>query len=203
MNDGTATTGQRENPRTRRVRELVLNTAIEILLEQGAQGVTAANVAEKADVARTTIYRHWPDQRSLLLATIDRLVTGRELPEATGPLDDDIRKTLRQLRKRLVYREVHSVFGALAGFAEQEPAFGDAQRMFVEGLSHPMVAVLQAAKDRGELGADTDCSFEATLLTGPLLHQHLALRSEISDHLIAAVADRWLEAHSDPAPRGG
>lgn len=196
MKDGTAETGRRENPRTRRVRQLILDTSIGILLEQGAQGVTAANVAEKADVARTTIYRHWPDQPSLLLAAIDNLVTGHELPEATGPLDDDIRRALQQLRQRLVYREVHSVFGALAGFAAQEAAFGDAQRRFVEGLTQPMVAVLQAAKDRGELAADTDCLFEATQLTGPLLHQHLALRSEITDDLVSEVATRWLAASS-------
>ena len=198
MKDGKPKTGERENPRTRRVRELILETAIEVLLDQGAQGVTAANVAERADVARTTIYRHWPDQRSLLLATIENLATGRELPEAIGPLDDDVRRTLRQLRERLAYREVHSVFGALAGFAEQEAAFGDAQRMFVEGLNQPMVAVLQAAKNRGELAVDTDCAFEATMLTGPLLHQHLALRNEITDHLIGEVADRWLAARTGP-----
>ncbi len=50
----------RVNPRTRRVRKLILDTATEVLLEQGAFDVTVYRVAERADVARTTIYRHWP-----------------------------------------------------------------------------------------------------------------------------------------------
>lgn len=187
---------ERENPRTRRVRELILRTAIDVLLEAGAHEVTAARVAAQADVARTTVYRHWPDQRSLLLATIGLLASPQKAKPGNGPLADDVRTSLEHLRKRLVSREVRSVFGALAGYAAQDEAFGDAQRLFMQQLALPMVVVLEAAQERGELDASVDVVFEATLLAGPILHQYVGQRDDIPDRLIDEVVRRWLVAHA-------
>lgn len=187
-------TETRENPRTRRVRALILETAVEVLLECGANDVTASVVAERADVARTTIYRHWPDQLSLLLATISMLTTSHHPGSPSGPLADDVPLELERLRSRLVLREVRSVFGALAGYAAQHEAFAEAQRHFVEQLTQPTVDVLEAAQQRGELGPDVDCAFEATLLVAPILHRHLALFEKITDTLITEVSQRWLAA---------
>ncbi len=184
-----------ENPRTRRVRELMLTTAVEILLESGAHQVTAARIAEQADVARTTVYRQWPDQRSLLLATIESLTASHQFDPPRGPIDDDIRTALEQLRTRLVIRQVREVFGALAGQAAHDEAFRDAQRLFVTQLTQPLVAVFDAAVERGDIDASTDWEFEATLLASPLLHHYLALHEEISDRLIDAVTERWLAAN--------
>lgn len=194
MEDSTASSTSRENPRTRRVRELVLKTAVEVLVEQGAADVTAAIVADRADVARTTIYRHWPDQRSLLLATLELMTVPHHVDPATGPLQRDVRHSLELLRTRLVARPVRSIFGALAAHSTQDDAFRDGQHLFVQQLTRPTVTILEAAQLRGELPSTIDCTFEATMLTGPLLHQHLALAGDISDELIDQVARRWLAA---------
>ena len=186
------TTVERENPRTRRVRQVILDAAMDLLLEQGAHCVTAATVAERADVARTTVYRHWPDQRSLLLATIEAMTKPHVAPPTEGPLQECVRTGLTDLRTRITRNQVRTVFGALAGFAAQDDAFRDAQRLFIDQLTQPMVATLAAAKERGELHADVDCAREASLLVGPLLHQHLAVVDKISDELIEDVAQRWL-----------
>ncbi len=183
---------QRENPRTRRVRRLILETAITVLLESGAQDVTVAIVAHRADVARTTIYRHWPDQQSLLLATIQAMTKPHQSPQLAGPLAEDVRTELDHLRTRLVTREVRSVFGALAGHAAQNDEFQSSQRLFVSELTQPMVHTLEAAKRRGELATDRDCLLEANLLVSPVLHQYLALCEDISDQLLDEVLDRWL-----------
>ncbi len=192
-----SSTADRENPRTRRVRKVVLAAATDVLLESGAQQVTAATVAERADVARTTIYRHWPDQRSLLLDTIHHL-TSPSFPSELMPGEpaaDGVHRVLRQLRTRLETRQVREVFGALAGFAAQDESFADAQRLFVEQLVQPTVLLLDAAKDRGELRPSMDSRMEAMLLTSPILHQHLARHDEISTQLIDEVAQRWLKAN--------
>ncbi len=186
--------GRRENPRTRRVRHLILETAVQVLLERGAQDVTAAIVAEQADVARTTVYRHWPDQRSLLLATVEFLTTPHHTQTSDGPLEDDLRLTLKNLRVRLATREVRSVFSALAGYAALDDTFREGQRLFIAQLTEPMVDVLEAAKGRGEVASDIECDFEAALLAGPLLYRHLVQIDEIPDELIDEVVRRWLAA---------
>jgi len=195
MSDEPSAGGARLNPRTRRVREVILRAAVEILLECGAREVTAANVAERADVARTTIYRHWPDQQTLLLATIDELTASHVPTPTVGQLDEDVRTVLRLLRKRLVTHDVVSVHGALAAYAAVDNAFAEGQRRFLEHLARPTADVLALAKERGALGADFDCASEAMLLAGPILHQHLSLHGEITDDLIDEVSRRWLAAH--------
>lgn len=185
----------RLNPRTRRVHQAILDAAIDVFLGQGPQEVTASRVAERADVARTTVYRHWPDQSSLLLATIDALTAPHSPTSTVGPLADDLVRTLENLRMRLIKREVRSVFGALAAYASRDEAFADAQRRFVQQLTEPMVSTMEAAQDRGELAPGLDCHFEATLLVGPVLHQYLVQHDQVTDRFINEIAERWLATH--------
>ena len=196
MSSESSTSEARVNPRTRRVRKVILDAAIEVLIERGVQDVTAAHVAEQADVARSTIYRHWPDQRSLLLATLDALASPHRQTPTTGHLDTDVRTVLELLRTRLTTHDVASVFGALAAYAARDEAFREGQRRFVGHLTQPTVDVLTLAQEHGALGPDVDCDLEATLLTGPLLHQHLVLHADIDDDFIDTVTRRWLATHN-------
>lgn len=185
----------RLNPRTRRVRQAILDAAMEVLLEQGPQEVTANRVAEHADVARTTIYRHWPDQASLLLATIDALAAPHYPTSSVGCLADDLRTALENLRTRLVKRNLRSIFGALAAYAARDEAFADAQRRFIQQITQPTVDILGAGQERGELDPGLDFEFEATLLAGPVLHQYLVLQNDVTDRFIDEITARWLAPH--------
>ena len=185
----------RMNPRTRRVRQVILDAAVGVLLTDGAEHVTATRVADRADVARTTIYRHWPDQARLLLATIDAVTSPDHPPPDDGVLDRDLRSALRNLRTRLVMHETRQVFGALASRADRDEGFAEAQRRFVGQLVRPVAAVLEAARERGEADRELDCQTEAALLAGPVLHQHLMLHADATDGLIDAVVARWLAVH--------
>lgn len=185
----------RINPRTRRVRRVILDAAVEVLLTDGAEHVTASRVSGRAEVARTTIYRHWPDQASLLLATIDAVTRAHHPPPDVGVLDRDLRSALENLRTRLTTHETRPIFGALASHAHDNLGFAEGQRRFVEQLVRPVAVVLEAARDRGEVGPGLDCQLEATLLAGPVLHQHLMLCADIPDALIDTVVARWQAVH--------
>ena len=187
------------NPRTIRVRELILNAAIDLLLDGGAGDVTATRIAEQTGVARTTVYRQWPDQASLLLATIDALVAPHAPTTTTGELPDDLTTVLTSLRTRLVTREVRPVFAALVDHASRDEAFVAVQRRFVEGMVRPTMEVLADARERGDLPLTVDCSTAASVLTGPLFHQHLSMQEPIDDDLIDRVVSQFIEFHRDAA----
>ncbi|MDG2114719.1 MAG: TetR/AcrR family transcriptional regulator [Actinomycetota bacterium] len=182
------------NPRTRRVRRVILDAAIEVLLELGVGEVTAQRVAERAGVARTTIYRQWPDQPSLLLATIGALTAPHRPSTSTGDLRSDLTRDLTNLRHRLIVREVRPVFGALAAFSAKDQAFSAAQRLFVERLVEPVVNSLRAARQRGEVHGWLDDELEASLLAGPILHQYLLAHRDVTDEFIEEVVTRWFAA---------
>ena len=147
-------------------------------------------------MARTTIYRQWPDQASLLLATIDTLVAPHFPTRTSGELHVDLSTALSNLRTRLVTREVRPVFAALIDHASRDKAFVTAQRRFVEGLVQPTIDVLADARQRGKLPTSLDCSIAAAVLTGPLFHQHLLMRGTIEDELIQQLTSQFIESHT-------
>jgi len=185
----------RMNPRTRRVRQVILDAAMQVMVESGADDVTAARVAERADVARTTIYRHWPDQPSLLLATIDHLSIPHWTPDDVGDIETDLRTMLTALRSRLDRNKAREVFGALGSHAAHDKAFAQAQRQFVNRLAQPIQTILEGAQKRGDLDSKLDAQREAAILAAPLLHRHLMLLEPITDELIEASLGPWLRAH--------
>jgi AcrR family transcriptional regulator len=56
----------------------------------GVQGTTLTAVADRAGVARATVYLRWPTRSALIGAAARAAVGGRVLP-LSGRLDDDIR----------------------------------------------------------------------------------------------------------------
>ncbi len=156
--------------------------------------MTAHRIAEETGVARTTIYRQWPDQPSLLLATIDALVAPHHPAPSTGDLRADLTTALTNLRTRLETRRVRPVFAALVDYATRDEAFVAAQRRFVEGMIQLTCDVLEAAQRRGELPATLDCSVAATALTGPIFHQFLIMQADVDDDLIAEITSQFIRS---------
>lgn len=188
--------GERINPRTRRVRRAILDAAGTMFLEHGGEHVTAARVAVAADVARTTIYRHWSTSADLLLATIDDLVSPDLATPSTGDFEADLRSMLNSLCVRLVRRETHKVFSALASQAHSSEVFADAQRNFITNLTSPIEEVLEAATQAGALRPDCDCRRETTALASPILYQHFMLYNEPTAELVEEILVPWLNANT-------
>ncbi len=166
------------------MRQVILDAAVELLTERGPHAVTATNVAEETGVARTTIYRQWPDQAGLLLATIDTVVTPSYDASTTGDIVADVRQTLMNLQRRLRVRPVDSVFAGLVNLASRDDDFVAAQQRFIAGLLQPVTDVLDAAQAAGALPADLDTGASTATLAGPLLHQSLIMRQPIEAELI-------------------
>lgn len=192
MNSSSTT---RENPRTIRVRQTVLDAAIALLLDGGAAAVTATRVADETGVARTTIYRHWPDQANLLRATIEALVAPGHAPANTGDVEADLMTELTKLRTRLVTRKVRPVFAALIDYATRDESFLPAQHRFVEGIIRPTRNVVEEAQQRGELPSSLDCSVAVISLAGPLVYQFLVMGKDIEDDLIEGTVAQFIAMH--------
>ena len=183
---------QRENPRTQRVRQVILDAGADLLVEQGAGEVTATRIAQETGVARTTIYRHWPDQSDLLLDVIDSLIAPHSPSTFSGDLEADLTNALSDLRARMTRRPFRQVFAALLGHADQDPTFVAAQQRFVNGVLRPINDALTAAMTRRDLHSSVDIPNACAALAGPLFHQHVMLRTSIDDQLITDTVNRFL-----------
>ena len=188
---------QGENPRTTRVRQVILDAAANLLVEHGAGEVTASRIAQETGVARTTIYRHWPDHSHLLLDTIDSLVAPHSTTTFTDDLEADLVTSLSNLRARMTRHPFRQIFAALLGQANQDRSFVAAQQHFVNGVLQPINDILTAAVNREDLPSSVDISQACAALAGPLFHQHVMLRKSIDDRLITGTVHQFLNGGTE------
>jgi AcrR family transcriptional regulator len=88
----TGTQGQRHIGRPRRaaIDAAIIRAAVELMTEGGVQATTLTAVAERAGVARATVYLRWPTRSALIGAAARAAVGGQVLP-LTGEVEQDIR----------------------------------------------------------------------------------------------------------------
>ena len=72
-------------PRDARVDALVLETALAMLAEVGPTGLSVEEVAARAGVGKSTIYRRWPTKDDLVVASLGALVmVPEDVPDRLG-----------------------------------------------------------------------------------------------------------------------
>ena len=81
-------TGGRNDPRPARSRARLLDAATALLRSGGPSAVTVDAVTRAANVARATLYRHFPSGNDLLAAAFHALIPPAPMPPDEGSLRD-------------------------------------------------------------------------------------------------------------------
>src|SRR6201990_1488896 len=76
------------DPRPARCRARLLEAATALLRSGGPSAVTVDAVTRTANVARATLYRHFPSGNDLLAAAFHSLIPPSPMPPAEGSLRD-------------------------------------------------------------------------------------------------------------------
>jgi AcrR family transcriptional regulator len=87
-------TDQAIDPRIARTQRDVVDATAVLLLENGWDGVTHAEVARRSGYSKATIYTHWPARLDLIRAAIEQICDMEHHPTAIGDLRDDLRTSL-------------------------------------------------------------------------------------------------------------
>src|SRR4051794_10052029 len=91
------TVKSRPGGRTARNKAAVFEAAAALLAERGHEAVTITDIAERAGVAATSLYRRYGDIRALIMeVAVERLTRERPLPD-TGSLRGDLRGWARAI----------------------------------------------------------------------------------------------------------
>lgn len=90
MSIAESTPERRGRPRRAAVDAAIIRAAVELMTEVGVQGTTLTAVAERAGVARATVYLRWSTRSALIGAAARAGVGGQAMP-LTGNLGADIR----------------------------------------------------------------------------------------------------------------
>jgi AcrR family transcriptional regulator len=66
-------TAKAEDRRIQRTRALLLSALLDLIVERGYDDVTVQDIVDRANVGRSTFYKHFLDKRELLLSGVDGL----------------------------------------------------------------------------------------------------------------------------------
>jgi len=176
----------RVDPRVARSRQAVLSAAAELLAELGFGRVTIEAVATRSGVARTTIYRHWPDLHHLLAEALESVMDPC-LEADTGSLRGDLTIALTGLARTLTTSATAGVLTSLIDAAERDPEIAELQRSFSQGRRKATRVAIERAVARGEIAPDVDVHVEASLIAGPLFYRRMVSREPLSDAFVAKI----------------
>ena len=120
------------DPRVERSRAAILATASELLIEGGVGAVTIEAIVERSGVARTTIYRHWPNRSAVLTAAFSQLIPAIAEANPDVPAEDALRQVLYRFADELVEAPWVAVIPAFYGAARLDPEVSQMFDDFVE-----------------------------------------------------------------------
>jgi AcrR family transcriptional regulator len=199
--DGTGVTRHHGNRhgRSEQARVAVLEAADDLLAERGLAGVTIEGIAARAGVAKQTIYRWWASKSDILF---DALIADADEHFGAadhGDLGRDLRDHLSQLAAFLTATDAGTVFRALAGQAQHDPAV--AARFQAEVMAPQRErdrAPFLAAIERGQLAAGTDTDLAIDQVTGPVYYRVLITGGSVATPVTDALVDRYLAGLTQP-----
>ena len=163
----------RGRPRNAAADTAILEAAREILAERGWNDLTIAEVASRAGVAKTTLYRRWPGKADLVVDAMAALFAQLELVDC-GSAFDDTMNVVRQYVELLERPVTQAALLALAAEAGHDDALRakvkqrviDPQRLLVsEGWDRAVA--------RGEMSGQTDCDLIFDMVSGALVQRIL------------------------------
>lgn len=189
-------------PRSEKARTAILAAAMELLLDHGLHAMSMEDVASRAGVSKATIYRWWPSKERLALDALatEWASTPPVAPTDTGGLRDDLWVRFRPWIRQLNRKPFARVVAGLVAEAQTNPEFADLYREhFVRPRRDATRVLLVRARDRGEIGADTNLEVTLDLLYGPIYHRLLHGHAPLTERFAQQVIDGVIAAISAPA----
>ncbi|MCW2685567.1 MAG: TetR family transcriptional regulator [Mycobacterium sp.] len=166
------------------IADQILDAAASCVVDFGVDRVTLAEIARRAGVSRPTVYRRWPDTRSLLAALLTTRVTGvlRDVQSAGGgraALVDRIVAVAERLRHdEVVMSVLHTPELAMVYIVER---LGTSQQILIDAVA----AEVRAAQLDGSVRAGEPRQLAAMML---LITQSTIQSAQIVEPILDADA---------------
>lgn len=184
----------RPGGRTAAVRGAVLAAVVDLLSESGLAAMELTDVADRAGVGRSTLYRRW-GTRAALIADLLRDMAETSVPRAdTGTLRGDLRANAELVRTTLSDERQGPLFAALLAAASFDADTAAALAEFYERRVTEWSACVADATERGEAPASTDGAAVIRAVSAPLYYRWLTAREPLTGRDVTCSVDAALAA---------
>ena len=192
------------DPRVLVSRERILTTTLDLLTEAGLDELTIDEISRRSGVAKTTIYRHWPNRSALVIDACLRMTDGVEMPPDTGSLEGDVRAILTDIAELLATARWSSIVPSIIDVAEHDRAFADIHSRIQRRHADPLRSALERAALRGDIPSAADRDAIAAALLGPLFYRRWFSREQIDATFLEIIVGTLASLGQDtPKPPRG
>lgn len=182
-------------PRGEAARQRILDATRQLVHDGGLEAFNVEAVAAASGSARTTIYRHWPEPRDLLIDTLQSMAQDLPKPD-TGSLHGDLQAYAGILRSLFDDPRARRLILDVTRAAAADPDMERIRQQLIRDRHQPMQLILQRALARGEIDPDLDLGLALHLVEGPLISATVIQNQPISDEEIETVVSRIVQALS-------
>jgi len=190
---GAGEVRKRGRPRSAGADEAILDAAVDLLAEQGLLALSIEAVAARAGVAKTTVYRRWPNKDELLLDAVGCI---------KGPLVDppgeSVRGDLLWMLTRTRDGWFKGRFGRLmarlaADGLERPDLYREGRARYVAPRQAVLRRIIRRGIDEGMVRADADPEWVIALLTSPVISAAFTHQEAPSNRQLEFIVDTVLK----------
>lgn len=190
------------DPRVERSRRLIRQAALDELGEVGYGAVTMESVAARAGVAKTTVYRHWPDKLALIADAFETFHEEMVPSIESGPHRDRVERLVRHVAEVVVDSTFSVCIPALIEGAERDPRVRQFHHRYAAERRQGLVDAIAEGMAAGELPSGVDPELAALALLGPIFYRRLMSRQPFDPAQAGELVDLVLGVRlpTTPAP---
>jgi AcrR family transcriptional regulator len=168
---------------------VVVRAAAQILADRGFDAMTIEEVAHRAGVAKTTIYRRWSTKGALALDAFIVDFLAQQPSVDTGALESDLRAALTYWARAVVDTPMGRTLVRLVAEAQLDDELA---RAWTERVMAPLRdqhrLMVERAIHRGEIPVGSDVEAVMDMTYGAAYHRLLQGHLDITPPFIALVA---------------
>src|ERR1019366_6250311 len=174
-------------PRDPAIHEAILRATAESLAEGGYAKLSIDGVAQRAGVARQSIYRRWPTKLELVTELLRTVSKSAPLPD-TGTLRGDL-LGLYRLYAHSLATPGGPIIPALVAESMHDPELAAIIDAYTNARRRHVIKVFERAVAQGEMAPPKDPDVLIDLISGFFWFRKLIRRAKIRDNQAALFVD--------------
>lgn len=187
---------KRPGGRTAEVTRRINDAILELMAEGGIEHCTFQNVAARAGIERSTLYRRNPDRWPTIMEAIIHLAERETATFRTGAFRTDFLGTLLNLA-RVLNSSLGPPLMSVAAALQNGAAPGQAEKFWASRQQH-LAPMFEAAIDRGELPADVDRDTLFAMAAGPIYFRRFIASQPVTDDWVRQLANQVCDSFGVP-----
>lgn len=172
--------GRRGRPRDEAIDAGIREAALAELEDRGFVAVTMEGVAQRAGIAKTTLYRRWSNTTELCIDAMRTLFHAPE-PPPDGPGVEQVRWLVQRARRTWSNARYAAIMRRIAADGSTHPDLYEAARDRLVGPSIELMSTaLQRCVAEGAIRPDVDLNLARRMMTAPIIAAAFTLRPPVT-----------------------